>query len=172
MTELRIGILVDGTMGANGEVTPHIRHRSKVQLGHQSRGGLKIGLGIFSGDATCNHMARQRLGFHRLKVNGGVFIQRITIQFANLGHPMQINAHGELELCGGQVDTSDELGDRVFDLQAWVEFEEVVLVVGRVQVFDGAGARISYLFGEPDCGQLHLTPHLDGQPINRDTGDP
>lgn len=45
---------------------------------------------------------------------------------ADLGHVVEWDAHGDVDLRGGQGDARDALSDGVLDLQARVELEEVV----------------------------------------------
>ena len=57
-------------------------------------------------------------------------------------------AFGDANLCFHDIDASDLLGHGVLDLNARVDFDEVILAgVDVVQVFDGASVRITSPLG-------------------------
>ncbi|MNZ73391.1 hypothetical protein D3C78_918020 [compost metagenome] len=54
----------------------------------------------------------------------------------------QRQSGGDVELPGHQVDAGDQLGHRVFDLQAGVHLQEIELPTGVEQKLDGTGAHV------------------------------
>ena len=61
-------------------------------------------------------------------------------------------AGGDPDLLLDQVDAGDHLGDRVLDLDAGVDLDEVEVVVGVDQELAGAGVDVAGGSGQPDGG--------------------
>ena len=68
-------------------------------------------------------------------------------QFLALRHP---------QLPLDQIDTVDELGHRVLDLQTRVHFQKIELPVARQHELDGAGTDVVHRLGGGDSGGTHL----------------
>ncbi len=66
-------------------------------------------------------------------------LDRVAVRRRRFGR--EPRAFGDGELPGHQVDPEDQLGDRVLDLEAGVDLEEVEVAVGE-QELDGAGADV------------------------------
>lgn len=156
MTELRIGILVQTTCRGDREVTPDIRVGSEVELGQVTRRRLETGIGILTRDSTGNDVALgsglsllvDRLWVLPVKVDVGDSVRVHAIERSDVSDSMKGDTHGDLELNGGDVATTDHFRGGMFDLETRVELEEVERVVGvRVEVLDGTGRDVSYELG-------------------------
>ena len=164
MAELRIGKLVDATVGTDAEVAPNVRGRLELDALDGSRGGLESLVGILGGDAGGDDVGVQLLVLVDEEVDGvGAVDVLLAVQLADGGDVVQGDAHGDLELGGGEVGAGDALGDGMLDLQTGVELEEeVVAGVGVEEVLDGTGTDVSDGLGEALGGALHLTEGLGG----------
>ena len=65
---------------------------------------------------------------------------------------LRLFSTGDQELLTHQIEAGDHLGDGVLDLQAGIDFEEVVVVSAVHQELDGAGVGIAYCFCANDRG--------------------
>ena len=72
-------------------------------------------------------------------------------------------AGGDADLLLDQVDAGDQLGDRVLDLDAGVDLDEVEVVVGVDQELAGAGVDVAGGLGQPDGGLAELRADLERQ---------
>ena len=164
MAELRIGKLVDATVGTDAEVSPNVRGRLELDALDGARGGLEALVGILGGDTGGDDVG---VNVHVLvdeEVDGvGAVDVLLAVQLADGGDVVQGDAHGHLELGGGEVGTGDALGDGVLDLQTGVELEEeVVAGVGVEEVLDGTGSDVSDGLGEALGGAFHLAEGFGG----------
>ena len=77
-------------------------------------------------------------------------------------------AFGHPDLGLDDVDTGHFLGDRVLDLNARIDFDEVELVgIGIHQEFDGAGVRVADLLAQSHSGIAELDPAFLRQVMRR-----
>merc|ERR1719183_759678 len=91
-----------------------------------------------------------------------------AVQLADGGDVVQGDAHGNLELGGGEVGAGDALGDGMLDLQTGVQLEEeVVAGVGVEEVLDGTGSDVADGLGEALGGALHLAEGFGGDDDGR-----
>ena len=96
--------------------------------------GLEIPLGVFGVDAA---------------LDGRAAVDDVFLL------PRQRLAGGDANLPLDQVDAGDHFGDRMLDLDAGVDFDEVELAVLVDDEFDGAGVRV--VGGEDQPAQRRRT---------------
>src|SRR5262245_24077777 len=120
---------------SNVGVEPHAGAARRAPLGDGAGAGAEIGGGVFGIDAA----------FDR-----GAALHDVVLREA------QFLARGNANLFADQIDAGDQLGHRVLDLDAGVEFDEIkaivlideelasagVIVVGLANQADGAGTDI------------------------------
>src|SRR5277367_2226057 len=120
----RIVIRRDHRVGVAGGVHANARAAGNAEGGDATRGGDK-GLGIFGVNAAFDGVAA--------KFDGAEYVRKLfTRSYANL------RFH--------QVHAGDHFGDRMFDLNARVHFDEVELAGFLAQKFDGACAGVADFF--------------------------
>ena len=96
-----------------------------------------------------------------IEVDESVVRVALAEQGAYVLDAMERDAHGDLELTGGQIDVGDHLRARVLDLEARIELEEAVGVRVRVvEVLDGAGRHVADHLGESDGVALHALEYV------------
>ena len=97
-----------------------------------------------------------------VKVNRGDTIGiSLTVEPPNVRHLVQGNAHGNLELHRGKVNTRNCLCHRMFHLQTRVHLQERVLARGDVvEVLYGSHSAVPNLLCEPDSAALKLLAQL------------
>ena len=78
------------------------------------------------------------------------------------GHAERL-AGGDPQLLADDVDPGAELGDRVLDLQAGVQLDEVEAPVGAEQELEGAGVAVADRTARALGGRLHLLARLGRQ---------
>ena len=87
----------------------------------------------------------------------------LVVEGAHLGHVVERDAHGHVDLGRREGDAGDALGDRVLDLEARVELEEVVVArLHDVHVLDGAGRLVAERLAEVDGGLHHVDEDVIG----------
>ena len=104
MTELTVRETVDTTSGTNGEVTPHIRGTTKVQLVHGTARGLESLARVFGGDTASGGVSlglRATLDLEALlvgevEVDFGRRVGVNAIQKTNVTDVVQRNTHSDL----------------------------------------------------------------------------
>ena len=164
MAELRIGKLVDATVGTDAEVSPNVRGRLELDPLDGARGGLESLVGVLGGDAGGDDVGVDVLVLVDEEVDGvGAVDVLLAVQLADSGDVVKRNAHGNLELGGGEVGAGDALGDGMLYLETGVELEEeVVAGVGVEEVLDGTGSDVADGLGEALGGALHLAEGFGG----------
>ena len=68
---------------------------------------------------------------------------------------------GDGDLKFDEIEPSDLFGDRMLDLQARIDFEEVEIQMGVDQEFDGAGVDVAPGAREPHSGIAHFLAQLE-----------
>ncbi|MNI26837.1 hypothetical protein D3C73_805540 [compost metagenome] len=122
----------DFAAGADPAIHAHVF--GEMHFGEHTGAGLEVLQRIFRVDAH---------------FDGGAL--RGTLQ----RRPVQRIASGHAQHALDQVQASDHLGDRVFDLQAGVHFEEVKVIAGSVvDEFHGAGAAVADRLAELHGGSM------------------
>ena len=90
-------------------------------------------VGIFGGDTDGNDVTLWSglplklvgLGFDHIKVNFRVSVMSNPVELTDMLDAVKREAHGDLELSGGKVDSRNHFCGRVFYLETGVELEEV-----------------------------------------------
>jgi len=158
---------VQASAGRHTEVAPDIAGGTEVQLGDGAATGLEAFFGVLGSDSGSDDVAsRLRLVAGLVEVDFLVAVDVLGVKYADVLDPVQVDAHGDLELAGGQVDVGDHLCAGVFDLEAWVELEEGVGAVLRVvEVLYCACADVADHFGKSDgvllCGRIEISVRID-----------
>lgn len=132
MPKLTVRKLVDATIGADREVSPDLRGALELDPLDASRCRLEPFIRIFCSDARCHDMMTW---IDILILQEGDMIQSFrtaAVEFADIWDAIQRDAHGDLQLNRGQINSSQSLRHRMLHLQARIELKEVKLVCRRV----------------------------------------
>ena len=160
MAELRIRELVDPTVRADRKVAPDRRRRLEGDPFNFPGRRLEAFIRVLGRDARREDVLLDGPVL-RVRVIEIQVRRRVTlvdaVQAPHLRHVRQRDAHGHLELRRGQVHARHALRAGVLDLQARVQFQEKIIIIGRVvQVLDGTRAHIPDVLHELLRLQLHV----------------
>mmetsp|Transcript_105102 Transcript_105102/g.206152 ORF Transcript_105102/g.206152 Transcript_105102/m.206152 type:complete len:332 (+) Transcript_105102:138-1133(+) len=157
VSELRVSIFVDSTVGANTEISPDIGSGLEFDSFNGSRCRLESFIRVFGSDTGSNDMGVDRLVIflHEIDLISSIDILA-SIKSTNLRDGIEWDTHGNLKLSGRHVDSGDTFSNRVLDLETGVQLqEEEGISVSVVQVFDCTRTNITDVLGQSLGGFLH-----------------
>mmetsp|Transcript_1726 Transcript_1726/g.3238 ORF Transcript_1726/g.3238 Transcript_1726/m.3238 type:complete len:277 (-) Transcript_1726:629-1459(-) len=145
-------------MSPNAEVTPASDRALELDPLDLTAGRLETVVRILGSDASSHAMD---LGVHIVfhhEVDRRVLVTvGFAVEAANLWHPVQGYAHGNLDLGSRQVHLRDGLSYRMLNLKPRVELQEVELVgLGVVEVLHSPSTNVADVLSQPLRSPLHL----------------
>lgn len=182
MTELGVSEFVEAASGTDGEVPPDVGARPEIECLERTRRWLEPSVRVFSSDADGNDMTLgtrfalelRSLGVCHFKVDLGGTMGSNPIESSDVSNAVERDAHGDLELGSGEVDSRHHLGCWVLDLEARVEFKEIEnilcvaievcreelniysITIAKQLTFDSAGTDIANELRQSYCSAFHL----------------
>src|SRR5262249_37307159 len=137
----RVVICGNAVARANVAVNPHASAARWVPFRHQSRAWPEIVVWIFGVDST----------FDRATAVDDVFLPE-----------REFLTRGDFDLLLNEVDSSDQLGDRMLDLNAGIDLDEVKVEVLVHQELNSPCIRVSCRFHQPNRSFTNRLANLFG----------
>ena len=133
MSKLRIGEFMQRTAAADAKIGVDAGRRAKRELCNVTRRWLEALIGILACDARGNDVTA-RCSLRCIdKVDAISAVACGAKHSTHVGNAMQWYAHRNEQLRSRQIDVHDSLGHWMFDLQARIHLQKVILIIARVQ---------------------------------------
>ena len=158
VAELRVGVLMHAATAVHREVAPDIHRAAEVQLADGAAGGLEAGIRVFGRNAAGDDVAAGSHGREGVKGDAVHPVLVVLVESTDVADAVERDAHGDLQLGGGQVHVGDHLCDGVLHLQTRVQLQERVRVVLHKQGLHRASVGVPHQRGQADGRQLHVAP--------------